>query len=100
MGASGKVWDGFGGPRGGGGGRWLQGYCCGRWVGGKETAGLGPAPLDGQERQRQNASNVQALFISPAQQARKRWSCCFGPALILGPGPWVCIWVLGSGATG
>lgn len=56
-------------------------------VGEKETAGLGPAPLDGQERQRQNASNARSgshQSVSPAHQRRR--SSCFGLALILGPG--------------
>lgn len=55
-------------------------------VGEKETAGLGPAPLDGQERQRQNASNARS---GVHQSSAPRTVLMFWPGP--DPRPWVLL---------
>lgn len=99
MGASGKVWAGLEAQGGEGEGEGvvfagLLLWYLGRMGGGKGDSRTGPPPrwMDRSARGK-TPLNLQVLLISPVPDWQssdtnntKRWSCCFGLALILGPG--------------
>lgn len=81
-------------------------WYLGRWVGGKETAGLPPPRWMDRSARGKTPLNLQVLLISlsclfsPARQQHKTLVLLFWPGP--DPRPWATYWVrnLGSGALG